>query len=85
MKAIHKSQPLAVHTWDWKTQPEWHFIQSVISNFLGRHGYGIYIEEVETGNDEYAIVISKNEIGGTEVYQHYVDAINDETGNWKHI
>lgn len=83
MRCIHKQLPIAVHTWDWKEQPNWHFINSVISNFIGRYGHGIWIEEIETGADEYAIVISKTELGSDEAMAYYRDAGDDE--NWKDV
>ncbi|CCH02037.1 hypothetical protein FAES_4037 [Fibrella aestuarina BUZ 2] len=73
MYYIHTQQPLAVHSWDWRSQPTWSVIVDTIRYFQQRYAdQGVAIEEVETGGDEYAIVLgpaSLTEQQASETYQ----------------
>lgn len=52
----HPTRPIAVHTWDWKEQPNWEAINETV-NKLSEQGT-IQFQYVETGSDEHCIVIS---------------------------
>lgn len=53
----HPNKEIAVHTWDWKAQPEWDAITSLFNKFNSK----VFIKEIETGSDEYAIVLHTEE------------------------
>ena len=79
MNAILKTKPIAIHTWDWRAQPDWSFITSL---FSGKYGKGMHIVEIETNCDEYAIVISKETLIYDEADKHYKAFMNDDSNEW---
>ena len=44
-------------SWDWKSQPEWIGIFKAIDELFSR-GHSAYHYEIETGSDEYGLLIS---------------------------
>lgn len=72
---IHKTQPIAVHTWDYKAQPNWDKIIQVIDS-ITKLNQRVKIIEVDTGCDEYAIVIGDSNLTketAEQAYQHMYD------------
>lgn len=53
----HPTKNIAVHTWDWREQPEWESISSKVNEFQLNSNLGIGMNYVETGCDEHCIVI----------------------------
>lgn len=53
---------MTIITWDWKAQPPWPEIQKALE-------MGPRIEQVETGSDQYAIVIGAD--GPRSAQEHW--------------
>lgn len=58
---LHPSKPIAVHTWDWKEQPDWNSISETLTQFHEIAGKSS-IHYIESGSDEHAIVIAADNI-----------------------
>lgn len=77
---IHKNKPLAVHTWDWKEQPDMQSIADVITGFQEKFSNGIRIIKVETNADDYAIVIGDGSLTDELAKQTYNNRYEIEEG-----
>ena len=77
---IHKTKPIAIHDWDWREQPDFARISSVANDFLERFEHGINIIPVNTGADEYAIVIGDKDLTCAMAKQAYDQRYDIEEG-----
>lgn len=75
----HPNKNIAVHTWDWKEQPDWDSISAIINEFQ-ESGEEIAIENIDTGSDEYAVVLSTKDIPKDLVDQAYQQYYEWEDG-----
>ena len=53
----HPTKEIAVHSWDWKEQPEWGAISDLFNKFNSK----VFIQYIETGSDEHVIVLHTEE------------------------
>lgn len=58
--------------WDWKSQPNWKHIRS----FLLLKPVVPFFYPVDTGDDEYAVVISDSEMTQDQANLHYQEKIH---------
>lgn len=54
--------------WDWKEQPPWNKISDAV-NKLKQQSSDIIFYDIETGSDEYSLLISVNEYDEDEAYK----------------
>lgn len=57
-----------VHTWDWRSQPD---LDAIADDIREMSGGTLHLTEVNTGNDEYAIVLSLRELTAGEARYVY--------------
>ena len=77
----HPNVSVAVHTWDWKAQPDWSAIQSMLAQLQAETGRPVQIIEIEdTGCDENAIVICDHLLTGKEAGHYYKTHLEWENG-----
>lgn len=58
---------VGVLTWDWKEQPDMQALARIVREIGGN----VRIAEVDTGSDEYAVVVSVGEIHAEHVYEQW--------------
>lgn len=69
-------------TWDWKEQPNWgHVIKAV--ELAQSFNAGVKIHEVDTGGDEYAIIISTDRFPKEDAERYYQNI--DEFFNYEEV
>lgn len=61
-----------VHIWDWKEQPNFNEIQSSVNELDGKPTF----TEVQTGSDEYAVIISTSDISESDAKRFYKKRCN---------
>lgn len=55
-----------VFTWDWKEQPPLEKLAEAVAEVSGG---GVYMRQVDTGSDEYALVVSDHPVDDAEAEQ----------------
>jgi hypothetical protein len=61
MPVIYDRPTPVVLTWDWREQPDLDALTRILAN------HGVHLAKVETGSDEYAVVISADPLTAEEV------------------
>jgi len=75
------TQPVTVRTaalltWDWRGQPDIDELRDVLAEL------GVYLADVATGTDQYAIVVSDTPITDLEQRRYWDDYSDDGTTRW---
>ncbi len=84
----HPTKPLAVHTWDWKEQPDWPGITDMLDYIRQTYHIDPTITDIETGSDEHAIVIAPKDYDPEAIQraysQHYEweNGVDQDALNW---
>ena len=76
----HPTKNISVHTWDWKEQPDWDAISERINELQVKSQSGISIKYVETGSDEYCIVIHCNDL---DITKEIIDNAYSQMYDWE--
>lgn len=71
MTQINKEKKVGVHSWDWKEQPNWKKVLEIIEFIQKFTDSGVIIHEIETGTDEYAIVVGERWLTQEEANKLY--------------
>lgn len=72
--------PVCLITWDWKEQPNWKDVMKAIEKAQSFNS-GVRIHEIETGADEYAIIVSTSKFTKEDAARYYRD--QDDFFNWE--
>lgn len=76
---IHKRLPIAISSWGWKDSPDWSEIQKAVDR-INKDSFkdGIYFYDIETGCDEYAVLICGHKINDEVASEWYFEQHTDE-------
>lgn len=59
---------IRVLTWDWKEQPDLDDLARIVHDVSQCH---VHLYQVDTGSDQYALVVARNPIGSQAAHDAY--------------
>ena len=77
---IHKSKPIAILEWRYREQPDFDEISKIVNDFQKRFGEGVKIKNIETGSNEYAIVIGVKTMSEAEAEAYFLNRYDYDEG-----
>ena len=72
--------PVSLITWDWREQPNWNHVIKAIDKVRGFNS-GMKIFEIETGSDDYAIIVATANVSKEEAERYYRN--QEDFFNWE--